>query len=502
MSNYLSEMLLLQLNEFLASRTGIYFPKERIRDLQRGITLSAQDFGYDNLKEFIDWLMSTTLTKDKITILANRLTIGETYFFRGKETFEIMEKKILPDLIRARKHREQKIKIWSAGTSTGEESYSLAILINKLIKDMSNWEITILATDINPSFLKKATDGLYSEWSFRNMPLWVKEEFFTKQDKELYKIHPGIKNMVNFFYLNLAENAYPSIINDIHDFDIIFCRNVLMYLSPDMKKQVIERLYLSLKEEGWLAVSPAEAFYGYFSQFKVVNFPGALFYQKKKRNILPEGQNFKKTAVKNVDYNQVKPWYSSYNTDNKKHIETKGKNNELAKILYDKLLSLYKSGHYREITGNYYDILLSKEIEQSDLYLSSRLMAMMARAFANLGELNEALIWCQKAISINKLNPDFYYLLATILQEQGNIEEAITALNRAIYVDYDFVLAHFAMGNLKRLLGNDKESDKYFNNTLELLHNYEKEDILQEAEGITAGRLADIIISVIEGKIE
>jgi len=120
-------------------------------------------------------------------------------------------------------------------------------------------------------------------------------------------------------------------------------------------------------------------------------------------------------------------------------------------------------------------------------------MVLLARAYANQGNLVEALVWCERAIEVDKVNPANHYLRASILQEQGRIEEAAGALRQTLFLDQDFVLGHFVMGNLARLLGQESRARRCFANARRLLRGHSDDDILSESEGITAGRLATII---------
>lgn len=275
----LSDTLLSKLSEFVVSQMGLHFPKERWRDLERRIGSAARELGFTDAESCIQRLLSSSLTRNQIGILSSHLTVGETYFFREK-SFEVFEECILPELIRSRRENDKRLRIWSAGCATGEEPYSIAILLTKMIPDLRDWNITILATDINPRFLEKASEGMYREWLFRVTPKWVKERYFKKGKDGRYEILPQIKRMVTFSYLNLVEDTYPSLLENTNAMDIIFCRNVLMYFAPDMEKKVIQNLYRSLVDGGWLIVSPIEISHILFSQFVTVNFPGVILYKK------------------------------------------------------------------------------------------------------------------------------------------------------------------------------------------------------------------------------
>ncbi|MCI0527981.1 MAG: hypothetical protein L0Y56_11145 [Nitrospira sp.] len=222
MNNRVSEDLLSQLSEFVAAQIGLYFPRKRWHDLERGIRSAAREFSFKDIESCIQWLVSSSLTKGQIEILASHLTVGEIYFFREEKSFAVLEKQVLPAWIRSRQGTERRLRIWSAGCCTGEEPYSIAILLNKVISDWKDWNITILATDINPRFLQKALDGVYSEWSFRGTPAWVKERYFKRTRDGRFEILPPIKKMVTFSQLNLAEDVYPSLLNGTNALDMIF----------------------------------------------------------------------------------------------------------------------------------------------------------------------------------------------------------------------------------------------------------------------------------------
>ena len=159
-------------------------------------------------------------------------------------------------------------------------------------------------------------------------------------------------------------------------------------------------------------------------------------------------------------------------------------------IQYMDALKLFEQGRYDE-SAEKIEVLLS--LKQDD----AKAMALLAQVYANQGQLSEALDWCEKAIVADKLNPGCYYLLGTILQERGQVEKAVASLKRSLYLKPDFVLAHFALGNLTKQQGKLKESEKHFENALKLLHDYRNEEILPESEGVTAGRLKEIIKSTV-----
>ncbi len=156
--------------------------------------------------------------------------------------FEALEDRILPELIRSRSVGNRRLRIWSAGCATGEEPYSIAIALRRALPVPEDWRITILATDINPHILRKASAGVYGEWSFRNAPPWLKGTWFRPKKDGKLEILPEIRKMVSFAYLNLAEDIFPSPVNNTNAMDLIFCRNVLMYFAAERAQEIGESL--------------------------------------------------------------------------------------------------------------------------------------------------------------------------------------------------------------------------------------------------------------------
>src|SRR5713226_6708028 len=189
----ISALLLSQLSEFVAAQMGLHFPRERWRDLERGIGSAAREFDFKDAQECLQWLISSPLTRSQIGILARHLTVGETYFFREKRSFEVLEEHVLPELFRARGDADLRLRVWSAGCCTGEEPYSIAMLLDRLIPNPEKWSVTILATDINPRFLRKAAEGVYREWSFRDTPAWVRGRYFKRRSDGRFEIKPHLR---------------------------------------------------------------------------------------------------------------------------------------------------------------------------------------------------------------------------------------------------------------------------------------------------------------------
>ena len=285
MTQNIPDHLISNLSDFVKSQTGLYFPKEKWRDLDRGVKAAVQELaeehtiGEDTVS-CIEWLLSSPLTKKQLDTLVGHFTIGETFFFRDKNIFQVLKDHILSGWVKPGQGREKSIRFWSAGCCTGEEPYSIAMLLDQMASELKDWKITILATDINTRFLQIAEKGVYTRWSFRDTPDGIMKKYFKKRANNRYEISTHLKEMVNFCQLNLAKQDFPSAMKNTHSMDVIFCRNVLMYFAPDLRREVIKRLTHSLVEGGWLIVSPSEAAFVQQSGLNSVRFPGVSLHRK------------------------------------------------------------------------------------------------------------------------------------------------------------------------------------------------------------------------------
>lgn len=463
------EELVAQLSDFVSTHMFLHFPRERWPDLLRGIEAAAKEFGFGDAESCIHWLVSAPLNKHQVEILAGHLTVGETFFFRDARSFELLEHRILPDLIGAREKTDRRLRIWSAGCCTGEEAYSLAISVRKWVHDLDDWNVTILATDINPRFLHAAKTGVFGEWSFRSAPPGFKELYFKPAENGRWEILPSIRKMVTFSFLNLAEDVYPSLLNDTNAMDVVFCRNVMMYFDAARMQKVIHNLHRCLVDGGWLVVSANESSQTMYAQFETVHHADGTFYRRAR----VADQKFRETQkilLKDLKKLIAPPVPSAES--------------------YESARAMYDAGGYAETIE-----LLGRMPPEL------RVMILRVRAHANQGHLDEALACCDKLVaSAGKLSPVSHYLRATILHEKGALEEAVLSYTRALYLDQGYALAHFALANLSRQRGRADEARRHFRNALEALAEHPPETILDESEGITVGRLKEIISSLMEAE--
>ena len=499
-SRAVPEVLCCQVSELIAERLGLHFPPERWADLQRGLAGAAVEWGLADVVACVQWLLSAPLTKAQLQVLASHLTVGETYFLRDKHMFDALTERVLPELIRSKRKGDSRLRIWSAACCTGEEPYSLAILLQHLIPKSPDWQVTILATDINGRFLQKAAAGVYGEWSFRESPVGFKERYFQRVDDRRYSILPEIKKRVTFAYLNLVEDVYPSLATDTNAMDVIFCRNVLMYFTLPQIRKVVRNLRRALVDGGWLVVSPSEGSQALLSGFMTVNFPGVTLYQKSDTPVRPEQPWPPPPCGDTAGFGAPSvhgclPWTPPRPAALPEEplpapTPAEPARPEASPAPFDLAATLYQEGRYAEAA----DLLLASG--SPHVPSDAQTLSLLTRALANQGKLAGALASCDRWVAADKLDSSGHYLRAVVLQELGDGEQARRSLQRALYLQADFVLAHFALANLARGRGQIPQAGKHFTTALRLLRNHQPGDLLPESDGLTAGRLTEIISSI------
>lgn len=458
---------------------GLHFRRDRLPELARKLAALGKTAGYEDLDAYLRWLMGAPLQPEQTALLAAALTVGETYFLRDPKSYQVFEKELLPGLLAARRCTGKSIRIWSAGCSSGEEPYSIAILLHRVLPDLGDWKITLIASDINPQALERGRQGIYSKWSFRNAPAWLMEYFSSLPDGR-YQIAPHIREMVRFIPLNLAAPG-ESATHLTSGMDVIFCRNVMLYFHQTQIEQTVARFHAALNSGGWLFVGPTEVNHGSITGFTCRHYDGALVLRKSD----PAPETADVAPVKRASTPVAGPIQRETPPSPAPRATA-----ECAESpdFYQQAQHLYQEGRYKEAA------LLA--LDAPDAQQQAAPLALAARCYANLGQLEQAREYCERTLALERLSAANHYLLSIILEQQGDTEGAVASLRRALYIDHDYLLAWFALGNLCRQRGESREAEQSFGNALRLLQRMDPNEALPEADGITAGSLAQIISSI------
>ncbi|MBN9226575.1 MULTISPECIES: CheR family methyltransferase [Legionella] len=256
-NNTLNDVKILEpaFMELIHNRYGLVIHVNQAQELAKTIATACNKFNYQP-QEYLQQLKNCSSNSSLLADLVAAITVGESYFFRDKSQMYLLESKLLPDLIKHKAH-DFTLKIWSAGCSSGEEIYTLAMLLAELIPNIDIWDLYLLGTDINTTALQKATKATYGQWSMRSIPEKYLQRYFLKNGRT-YDLSPEIRNLVQFKYLNLCDNSYPSIINGIFEVDLILCRNVLIYFDNELATKIMQKLSACMTKNAYLILGASD----------------------------------------------------------------------------------------------------------------------------------------------------------------------------------------------------------------------------------------------------
>ena len=419
----------IRIQQRISKIFGLHVYDNQWSSIEHHLKNVAKDLKIPNDPESLGNLLEKDfLSEAEFDVLSKHLTVGETYFFREKSALRLFREKIIPQLIRERAGKHQHIRIWSAGCSSGEEPYTLAMILKEEMPDLNRWKIDILATDVNADALRRAKAGVYSSWSFRETSDEMKKKYFSPTGKN-FEINSQIKNMVSFEKLNLAKDEFPSANNNTQCFDIVFCRNVLMYFLPETAKEIARRFYLALNENGWLITSQVELNDDYFSAFARKMYYQGIFYQKTEI----ESTKHKYSDVAIDQWGMTIPEESTLKSLHKRKPKAE-KKQAFKKLKQDNVTN---SPVLIEATmpaaGLFANSQYSKCAIWCENYLKgnpfdSQIALLLVKSYANAGKLTEARKWMEQLISADGSTAETLNLYGTILMEQNELEMAETIL--------------------------------------------------------------------------
>ncbi len=267
--------------DFVRNHCGLYFDDESKYLLEKRLSRRVENYRLKNFEDYYHLLMYDKRRDEELSAVIDILTVNETYFFREFSQLRAFAEEIVPEITERKKSRK-KLRIWSAGCSTGEEPYTLAILM--LEKGfIPEWEIEILGSDINQRVLHVARRGIYKKSAFRNTEEYHIRKYFTDEGGGNYRVIDPVRSLVNFSLLNLMD---PFKVRFVGEMDIILCRNVIIYFNLDSKKKVINSFCDRLTEEGYLLLGHSESLMNISTAFVLRHLKNDLVYQKATKSVL------------------------------------------------------------------------------------------------------------------------------------------------------------------------------------------------------------------------
>jgi len=269
---------LLRIRDLVYQTAGIFQPDNKLRLLEDRCQKRMKELRVQTLPAYYECLAIKPTRQAEMVSLLNEITIGETCFFRNQPQLDGIQNIVLPNILEARaKLPLRHLRIWSAGCSTGEEPYTLSImLLEELAGRLKNWTFEVIATDLNERSLEHAKQGTYGTYATRNLSSYFRQKYFVPQGDQL-QVNVPVKTRINFTRVNLLDDGRMAFLKGI---DLILCCNVLIYFDTASKRRVIQHFYSNLLPHGYLFLGHSESLYGISDDFRLVHLPSATAYVK------------------------------------------------------------------------------------------------------------------------------------------------------------------------------------------------------------------------------
>ncbi len=503
--------------QLITTHTGLQIRPQDRSALSQKLLTRMKSLKIADPEKYYQFLTTRSLENQKEwRELVVVLTTIESYFMRDKGQFSILKKVIFPKLIEQKRNwhktlgTQPTLRIWSAGCSTGEEPYSLAIILKELIADWNQWKILILGTDINQKVIEKAQQGVYSPWSFRLVDSQVQKQYFSPRQNE-WEINRELRESVDFSCLNLITDAFPDFYRNIYNIDLILCRNVFVYFEPEYISLVLKKFSKTLTPGGYLITGHAEVYGQTMNEFQAEIFPDSIVYQR--REALPKERYPRDYSRSNEPKSSLEePGNSGLINDGHwlaggtmPASFAQGHFLDTATVLTEssslgkRLLTPYLAGDMASPNGSFSSMTISKKTPKKNYLMlikeakeSFKKKAyteaidkakqsiyiqpcnfdanyLLAQIYANLGKYSQAIEYCKRASKVDSMSilPD--YLQAQIATEQGEVETAKILFNRIICICPSFVSAYLELGNIYNQEGKLKRAIKMYNSSCEIL---------------------------------
>lgn len=461
---------------------GLQFDDSKLNHLAKVLHQRAQAKG-EECEQYLSYLTGTSNTSDELSHLAGELTVSETFFLRNADQFKAFAEIALPERLAARCDGDA-VRILSAGCASGEEPYSLAMVACETSAYALN-RIAITALDVNPTVLDKAKQARYTNWSLRDFPSDMRARWF-QSDGDGFLLDLAIRRMVKFEQRNLAQHAQefwqPS------SLDIVFCRNVLMYFSPEQAQTVIARIARALVPGGYFFLGHAETLRGLSNDFHLCHTHGTFYYQRKE------------SCTANAPSGHSKPprWQPTAplgDTDWVNEIQrASDRIHALATPLAE---AAAHSGHtaHTGVAPNLHGALEYLHKEQYDqtlaqlgalppaLALDPEALLLKAVSLCHSGALDAAQDTCRSLLACDELNAGAHYVLALCREAMADLAGAVEHDQTATYLDPGFAMPRLHLGLLARRQGDASGARRDLSQALVLLHKEEASRLLLFAGG-------------------
>jgi chemotaxis protein methyltransferase CheR len=421
-----------------AERTGFALSPSRVADVRAATDRAMAKAGVHDVDAFADVVRRDPLAFDALVV---EVVVGETYFFRTPAQLDFVRREVLPalDAERAPGHT---LRTWSAGCASGEEAYTLAILL-----DEEGWgdRAHVLGTDISRAALTRAREGAYGVWSMRGVDQTTIARNF-RRNGDRFVVRDRVRRYVSFEYLNLVLGPYPSIATGTWGMDLVLCRNVAIYFTADVALRVTRQLVDSLAAGGWLILGPSDPMLPSDERdIESVVTPGGIFYRRRggTRRSAPRltPMPAPRALFQEALLPEVVPTPPPTPLD------------EAPRDPLAEARAAFAAGSYERAI-----VLTARLGDDADAG------SLRVRAIANVWGPERAEEACQQALAAQGLSTELHVLHAAILTELGRDEDAARAARRAIYLDGSLAIAHFLLGSILRRRGDRAGARRAYRN--------------------------------------
>lgn len=455
-----------ELKRHVIVATGLAYYQDKDEELLARVAQRMVALRLDTCTQYLDKLLDHSAGVSELDALTAHLTIGETFFFRHRELFDALRERVIPELLERNQGRRQ-LRVWSAGCAIGAEPYSLAILLKQdFAQQLTGWEVSIIATDINREFLAQAERGEFGPWSFRSAPEDLQATCFVRSSSG-WVIKEEFRRDVSFQYHNLVQHPFPSIVNNLCGFDLILCRNVMIYFEPAIVRRLIGQFNDCLVDDGWLAVGHAEPNVESYRAFRTVNAPGSVLYQKS--SPAPTFDNWTPPSLPPLP--PVEPWLNPPAPATTAKAEAP--------------VSAARANRDMKRTT------VPQPGPPSAVSTAAGALAEV-RQMLDRGDWDAALAACARLHDELHLHPLLHFYHALAAEQRGRHAECEQALRRALYLDRDMVLAHYYLGLALHRNRDARGAQRAFRNVLALLQPREETEAFADADGLTVGALRQL----------
>ncbi|MEP6731062.1 MAG: CheR family methyltransferase [bacterium] len=424
--------------------------------------------------------------------LLAELTVGESYFFREAAALSVLERELVNGR-RASEREDEPLRIWSAGCATGEEPYTLAMLLREL-----GWQhhVHILGTDISRPRLDAAKRGRYTQWSLRGVSQERINRWFQQRAKQ-FIVEDSIRAAVRFEQLNFISDDYPSAANGTSDQDLILCRNVLIYFDLPTVAQIATQLLRALRPNGWLLLGASDPPLADLVECRTLMSPSGVLYQRADAEPRVKAQHAV-VSVPWIDEHVVPDWATPATSRDDpavaalEHADLKAESPVAAPVIDLNALTAYSRGDYRT-AAEYAEQTITLGADEVSLWI------VWIRALANTGDLARAGEITAAAIDRHRLEPELHYLHGMLLLEGGSVSEGARAARRALYLDREFVIGYMLLGDALSRLGDIAGARRAFDNAVHQLAHAVDDALVPAGDGVHASRMRQIAIERLRG---